>query len=235
PFLLVGFFPGLVYRIPKPGPWMSLVKEVMGFALLLTDLWLFSVIGGQTGVQGVLRSLGFLLSLGAAGWVWGRFGNPTAERKKRIRAGIAVVIITVVGGFAAFNDFSSVYAQSTMQGESAQLPEGFLPFSQAALSEAQAAGKPVFVAFSARWCLTCMTNEKTVLSRKDVKAAFRNNGVLLLYADYTNPNDQIASWLSHFGRAGVPLYLYYRPGKDEPEFLPEVLTSGTILSLFERH
>jgi thiol:disulfide interchange protein len=235
PFLLVGFFPSSIKGIPKPGPWMSVVKEVMGFFLLLTALWLLSVIGEQRGGEGIIRSLGFLFSLALASWVFGRFGKTTERLKKRILSLIAALLIAGLGAIISLSGFSprsGSGSDGAIKGEG-RIPRGFLPFSDEALDSALSEGRPVFVAFSAKWCLTCMTNEKTVLSRKVVQDRFAEKGVTLLYADYTNPDEGIASWLSKFGRAGVPLYLFYKSGAKTPEILPEILSQAAILSLLD--
>ena len=107
PFILTGFFPKIIRGIPKPGPWMSIFKEIMGFGLLLTALWLISVIGAQKGTEGVVRSLGFLLFLGLSSWVFGKFGNSTEKSSRRIAALAAAVIISAAGGFVSLKGLSS--------------------------------------------------------------------------------------------------------------------------------
>ncbi|HZQ41473.1 MAG TPA: thioredoxin family protein, partial [Rhizomicrobium sp.] len=103
------------------------------------------------------------------------------------------------------------------------------PFTPERLASLRASGKPVFVDATAAWCITCLVNEQAVLSRPDVQAAFNDHHVAYLVADWTNRNDTITKLLGDNGRSGVPLYLYYAPGADKPEILPQILTESQVL------
>jgi thiol:disulfide interchange protein len=107
---------------------------------------------------------------------------------------------------------------------------GAAKFSEARLAQLRAAGRPVFVYFTADWCLTCKVNEKAVLDRAEVAEAFRRRGVAVLVGDWTRGDAEIDRFLEKQGRSGVPLYLWYAPGK-EPQTLPQILTVGRVASL----
>ena len=90
--------------------------------------------------------------------------------------------------------------------------------------------KSVFIDFSAEWCLTCKTNEATVLFTKEIQNAFKEHQVHLLRGDFTMRNPIIQEWLTRFNRAGVPLYILYAAGKKNPIILPELITKDMILN-----
>ena len=108
---------------------------------------------------------------------------------------------------------------------------GAKPFTQAALAEAQASGVPVFVYFTADWCITCKVNEKAAIDRDEVASAFARAGVKVLVGDWTRGDAAIGRFLAEHGRSGVPLYLYYRPGRSEPDVLPQLLTPSLLTGL----
>jgi thiol:disulfide interchange protein DsbD len=109
------------------------------------------------------------------------------------------------------------------------VPSAFVPFSESALQEARDSGVPVFVDVTAAWCLTCQVNKKTVLETAEAQALFAKHGVLLLRADWTTQDPRITKYLASFGRSGVPMYVYYAPGK-EGVVLPELLRMGVLES-----
>jgi len=108
--------------------------------------------------------------------------------------------------------------------------EGWERFSRARMTEAAAAGKPVFVDFTAAWCITCLVNERVALETPGTRRAFEQTGTVKLKGDWTNRDPEITSLLKELGRAGVPLYLYWAPGAERPKILPQVLTEAAILS-----
>jgi thiol:disulfide interchange protein DsbD len=108
------------------------------------------------------------------------------------------------------------------------------PWSEAVVSRSLAAGQPVFVDFTASWCLSCQVNERVALSRPEVEQAFQARNVVLLKADWTRHDEAITQALSALGRSGVPAYALYAPGESEPEMLPEVLTSGVVIDALSR-
>jgi thiol:disulfide interchange protein DsbD len=145
--------------------------------------------------------------------------------------------IGVAGGLLAlrFNERASTEVGSptlTLGGQQT-IPDGWEAFSAKAVEGYVARGEPVFLAFGARWCWTCRVNESTALAAGDVRESFAAHGVHLVYGDFTNGDDAIAAWLRRFGRAGVPLYVYFPPEGGKPVVLPELLTRRMVLGALE--
>jgi thiol:disulfide interchange protein DsbD len=223
PFCLLVLVPGLARLLPKPGAWMERVKQLLGFALLGTTVWLVWVMGGLTGVDGMARLLSFLAVVGLAAWMYGLAQGASGGRK---RAGVlAVVGVVAVGGLLAlrFEETGPAVRKGSTVAEAQ-------PWDEAAVAEALAAGQPVFIDFTADWCLTCKFNERTVLAREEVRAAFAEHQVAFFVADWTRRDARIGAKLAEFGRAGVPMYLVVSPKAPQaPVVLPELLTSDTVI------
>ena len=224
PFLLIGFFPQSVRFLPKPGNWMNTVKEATGFILLGVAVWLLSVLGNQIGAAALTAFLGWLLLLVFSFWIWKKYVMMGSRRLIRAAALVAIAVILIPSGAALIPT-----EREESRGES-DFTE-YERFSSDAVSDAMHGGNPVFVVFSADWCLTCQTNE-TVLNSSEITALFKENGVRLFYGDYTEGDEEISAWLKRYGRAGVPFSLFV--GSDGREtVLPELLTKNKIKSLLK--
>jgi thiol:disulfide interchange protein DsbD len=227
PFCLLVLVPGLARRLPRPGAWMERGKQLLGFALLGTTVWLAWVMGGLAGVDGMARLLTFLVAVGLGAWV---YGHAQAVEGGRKLTGVvaALALVGLVGAYALrFEEAAPVSRTATVA--SAQ------PWSEAAVAEALKAGQPVFIDFTADWCLTCKFNERTVLAREEVRSAFTRHGVAFFVADWTRRDARIREKLAAHGRAGVPMYLVISPAApDRPQVLPELLTVETVLSAVEQ-
>ena len=226
PFVVLVLVPSGVKWLPKPGAWMDTGKQLLGFALLATAVWLVWVLGQLAGIDGVGRVLAFLVVVGMATWMWGK---SQSARRARVWQVLALLVIAIGAIFTLrFAPVSSVQAagpESRAEGEGV-----WTPYSDARLQEALAAGRPVFVDFTADWCITCKFNERSVLNQSTVQEAFAAADTLLLKVDFTRRDDAILEMLRAHGRAGVPLYLLYRPGEDgKPQILPELLTESLVL------
>jgi thiol:disulfide interchange protein DsbD len=229
PFLLVGFLPRAASWIPRPGAWMNPFREIMGFLLLATAVWLIGVLYHQLGdrIQGVLA---YLLALAVAGWIYGRFANAGQPlRKQWIFTGLAAIV--AVGGWFALVDLHPSVRPSSAPGGAASRNAAWEPFSPERVEKLRAEGRPVFIDFSAEWCLTCKVNERGVLDTAEIQAAFRQRNVALLRGDFTRADPLISEWLRRYRRAGVPLYLFFAPGRADPEILPELITRQMVLNL----
>ena len=231
PFVLLGAWPGVVRRIPRPGPWTEVFRAVMGFLLIGTALFLLDVLQRQLGGEATVRVLVFLGLLAAAVWVYGRFGGPARPRWQRWASLFAALAIGVVGGMVSLRlgppdaaERGGELAQSSVSS----IPAGWEGFSPALVDGYRGRGEPVFLAFGASWCWSCRINEATVLSRREVREAFAASGAHLIYGDYTDADDTITAWLARFERAGVPLYVYFPP-RGEPRVLPELLTQRMVI------
>lgn len=231
PFLLIGFWPAAIKIIPRPGEWMNVFKEVMGFLLFATALFLLRTLYFLVGGDETFNILWFLLILSFSAWMFGRWTRPHIPHKKQWVMAILAVLISVFAGMflLRFNDSSS---NKTEMVSSTKANWGV--FSPEKVQELRNAGKPVFIDFGAEWCMTCKTNEKVVLYTDEIQKAFRDHNVVLLRGDNTKRDPIINEWLRKFKRAGVPLYIMYIPGKDEPEVLPELITKDMVLNMLKK-
>jgi thiol:disulfide interchange protein DsbD len=202
---------------------------------MATLLWLLYILGKQMGMEAVIWTGAFLLSVGLACWLIGKFATLNASRRSYWLTW-TVAVIVVVAGYLLFLvsalDINTALAVET-SGAAAPAAAGGIewqPFSLAGLQDDLNGPRPVFLDFTAEWCLTCKVNEKTVLNSKEVVDRLHELNVLTVRADWTNRNPDITKLLSKFGRSGVPLYVIFTPGKsDSPRVLPEVITSGIVL------
>lgn len=217
PFLLLGFVPALRRRLPKPGAWMARFQRILSIPMFATALGLAWVLGRQAGVDGMTLGLGAAILLGLGLWWLGR-------RQESGRIWLALVL--VAAAVLAPMPFVRT-AEAAPAAPDALASE---PFSEARLAELRAAGTPVFVNFTADWCLTCKVNERAALHQDETAAAFRAKGIAVLVGDWTRGDADITRFLERHGRSGVPLYLYYAPGR-EAEILPQILTVGRLTSL----
>ncbi|MGC9311047.1 MAG: thioredoxin family protein [Sediminispirochaetaceae bacterium] len=225
PFLLIGIWPAAIQRLPKPGEWMNTFKELMGFVLLGTVIYLLSILRFQISPEEMIQVLIFLLVLGFLLWVYGKSAKPTAGRKRKwiILALFIILSVSAAGRLLQFEERGV-----TTKNESVR--EGWESFSPEALAEYRQAGKPVLVIFSAEWCTVCKLNEQTVLHTKSAEELFESLDLRVLYGDYTNQDKIIGEWIRAYGRAGVPVYAYYPPGSSSYRLLPEVLSMQILES-----
>ncbi|QYU68726.1 thioredoxin family protein [Leptolyngbya sp. 15MV] len=218
PFLLLGFIPALRRRLPKPGAWMDRFRRLLSVPMLMTALALAWILGRQAGADGMALGLAAVMLLSLALWGIGR-------RQADGRTWLALAPVGLAALAAVFLLPAGSVEQSTAQGVLKTEP-----FSEERLAALQQAGKPVFVYFTADWCITCKVNERGALERAEVAAAFAAKQVTVLVGDWTRGDAAIGRFLGKHGRSGVPLYLYYEPGKP-PEILPQVLTPSRLVSM----
>lgn len=223
PYLLLTLQPAWTRLLPRPGAWMEVLKQATAVPVFATVIWLLWVFAQSAGVNALPGLLAGLLLLAVAGWVLSRWPA------RRLPAVFAIVIV-------AFSVAASLYAVRTQApsatsaaGTGASTPEGWGAYSSAAVEKYRAAGRPVFVDFTASWCLSCQVNERVVLTRPDVKKRFAESGVVLLRADWTQRDETIAQALNELGRSGVPTYALYPADPGAPAaVLPEVLTPAIL-------
>jgi thiol:disulfide interchange protein len=219
PFLLLGFVPALRRRLPRPGPWMERFQRLLSVPMFLTALGLAWVLGRQSGVDGMALGLGAVLLLALGLWWLGR-----RQDGRRIWLPLALIAAAIVVPLPFVRTAEAVPGAPTA-GELA-----VEPFSETRLAQLRAAGTPVFLYFTADWCLTCKVNERAAIGQTEVAAAFRARGIGVMAGDWTRGEPEIGRFLERHGRSGVPLYLYYAPGR-EPEILPQILTVGRLTRL----
>ena len=231
PYLLLAFSPGARRFLPKPGAWMNSFKQVLAFPVYGTAVWLGFVLASESGSIGITAALAGLVLIGFAAWLYEavRMG----EGRGRL-AGLALSALAVIAAlFLLQIPGETGYAAADTEAPAANAAAGaagatWQPFSQARLDALRAEGKPVFVDFTADWCITCKVNERVALGDPSVKQAFVAGGVVTLRGDWTRRDGEITRVLEANHRGGVPLYIYY-PRSGDPVILPQILTADTVL------
>jgi thiol:disulfide interchange protein len=216
PYLLLSFQPAWTRILPRPGAWMEILKQLTAVPLFGTAIWLAWVYGNlhsgnSQGVDHLTRLLWCFLALAIAGWALGKW-------PANWKSAIAALLIAAVG-----------LAIPLYQPKDTTLV--WTPYSQQALDQARAAGHPVFIDFTAAWCLSCQVNERAVLKSADVQHQFSKNNVTLLKADWTQYDPEITKQLASVNRSGVPTYVIYPAMKNSSaDVLPELLTKDIVLT-----
>jgi thiol:disulfide interchange protein/DsbC/DsbD-like thiol-disulfide interchange protein len=215
PFLLLGYVPALRRKLPRPGPWTVRFRHILAAPMLLTAVGLAWILERQVGLAGM--AVGLTAAAVMALFLW---------RGGRRQAWLPFVPATLAAGFAIFL-LPTVPAPALARTGGALHAE---PFSEPRLAQLRGEDRPVFVYFTADWCLTCKVNEAAVLDRDEVAAAFAEKKAAVLVGDWTRGDAAIGRFLEKQGRSGVPLYLWYAPGR-EAEVLPQLLTVGRLTGL----
>ena len=219
PFTLAAFAPGLLSRLPRPGPWMETFKKLMAFPMYGASAWLVWVLAQQAGNEALARVLAASVVLALALWLLGVAQTRTARgRKPWVRGIVGAALLALVSVSVVWPSWEPA------KGELAA--EAWSPERVGAL---QAEGKPVFVNFTAAWCVTCQVNEKVAFASPAVARAFEESGMVYLKGDWTRKDAVIEAELARHGRAGVPLYLVYPARGGDPVVLPQLLTEGLVL------
>jgi thiol:disulfide interchange protein DsbD len=231
PFAIVAFIPRLYALMPKPGEWMDWFKQLLGFSLVATSIWLVGVLASQIGSGRTTWFMLFLLGVAIACWVYGRWGGVLSTRTQHAGAlAVALGITAGAGWFFVDLQFAEAETCEATVAQTALDYDGEIPwqdFSPAAVDAT--AGNTVFVDFTADWCLTCKVNEKTVLSTDTVRDAMRTHRVVPLKGDWTVRDPVITEWLARYGKAGVPFYLVIPADRSKaPIPLPEIITPEMV-------
>ena len=223
PFLILALWPSALAFLPKPGTWMLRLKQFLAFPMYAAAAWLAWVLAQQAGPNGVAVLLIAMVALSLAVWLWSVTRDLSVRGRGAGAVAACAILIAIVCGL------TTISAGIASPSASAEADT----FTDAKLAALRAAGRPVFVDATASWCITCLVNEKGVLSRAPVKDAFARRQVAYLVADWTNRNAAVTEMLDANGRSGVPLYLYYAPGAAAPVILPQILTESAILSVID--
>lgn len=228
PFLLLAVFPQWLRRLPRPGPWMERLKQVMGFLMLAAALWLAWTLLQVASPDYALLALAaaWLATLGA--WIYGVFASAVRPRAVRVIAATAALVLLTIAACAGWiwRDAAAPAAQSGAGGP-------WRAWSPETVAGLRAEGRPIFVNFTADWCLSCKVNEALVFQSDELWRDMAAAGITALKADWTRRNPEIAQALASYGRAGVPLYIMYdRAG--QARILSETLTPGEIRAEIER-
>jgi thiol:disulfide interchange protein DsbD len=223
PYLAITLQPAWTHILPRPGVWMEVLKQAVSVPIFGTVIWLAWVVANAYGAAVLAALLVSFLLLGIAGWFLGRW---PAKGWATAIAGVLLIMVTAIAVIAP--------KQLVVANDSPGSPEadahGWQPWSAEAVTRFQSQGRPVFVDFTASWCLSCQVNERVALGKPEVQKAFADANVVLMRADWTRYDDNITRALNSFGRSGVPTYALYVPGEGQPRLLPEVLTPGIVTS-----
>ncbi|WP_162030109.1 MULTISPECIES: protein-disulfide reductase DsbD [unclassified Lentimonas] len=232
PFLFLSVFPKLVAYLPKPGVWMESVKQFMGFLLMAAVVFLALVAGRLGGVDAVIALLIALLLAGLAAWVYGRWAVPVKAKRTQWIARLISLALLVGATYYAINETKAAYLNFE-SGSSVSENGQWQPWSTERVEAELAEGKPVFIDFTASWCLICQVNKKVATHSEATEALFDEYGVVALEADWTRYDPAITTELERFGRSGVPLYVLYAPD-GEVTVLPQSLTNGIVREAVEK-
>ena len=227
PYLLLSAYPKLMRFLPKPGAWMETFKQFMGFLMLASVLWLVWVFGAQTSSLGIMILLAAFFLMSMACWIYGRWATPMHSKISRSISLTVASLLLISAFFVITYATNDPLEPKNAKEQVASAESGWEEFSPQRLAELRAKGIPVFVDFTAKWCLICQANHM-VLTAHDVHSKFNQQGVVRMKADWTKKDAVITEELRKFGRNSVPLYVLYN-GDDKPVILPQVLTPGVVL------
>ena len=233
PFGILSFFPKLFSYLPKPGPWMERLKQFFAFPLFLTAIWLIWVLGQLAGIDAVaLTAIGAVL-LTLAIWLMTSAPQRGVSRDVVIGFGVFVLLsgLALPVGRIAYASSEEMAVVQTLVDKSTYEDV----WSPETLDKYQEDGRAVFVDFTASWCVTCQLNKSTTFKTDQVKSFFKEQDVVFLVADWTRKDKIIGEELERHGRVGVPLYLYYPKGQEEPVILPQILSPDLVIDTINKH
>ena len=231
PYLLLSIFPGAVKVLPRPGAWMETFKQFMAFPLYGTVGYLVWVLAAQTSEEGFLWTLLSFAVIALAVWIYGRWNAPGASAG-RARFGVAGLV--VVGAAGLWLGWPRPVNASATPAAGQPPSVVWEAWSPEAVAKLRAEGRIIYVDFTARWCATCQTNKKIVFASDEVLRHFAENRIATLRADWTNKDPRITAELARYQRSAVPFNVIWRPGRDQPEILPELLTPGIVLEALRK-
>ncbi len=219
PYLAASLLPALARALPRPGAWMDTFRRAMAFPMFATVVWLLWVLGQQTGIDGAAALLALLVALSGVLWALTLSG-----RGRVVLASLSMVVLALLLGAIGRNVTRPLEVSATSASS-----DRWQPWAPGRVEQALASGTPVFVDFTAAWCVTCQYNKKTALANLDVLADLEAKKVTLLRADWTRRDPAISATLSQLGRSGVPVYVLYQAGR-APVLLSEVLSVPELRS-----
>jgi len=217
PYLAASLIPAVAKLLPRPGAWMNTFRRAMAFPMFATVVWLVWVLGQQTGIDGASALLALLVALSLVIWSLTLTG-----RARWSIATISIAISAILTGAIGQNVLKMADTTST-----ASATDRWQPWAPGRVEQELANGAPVFVDFTAAWCVTCQYNKKTTLANKDVLADLDAKKVVQLRADWTRRDPAITTALGQLGRNGVPVYVLYKTGR-APVVLSEILSVDEV-------
>lgn len=233
PYLLLTAWPALHHKLPRPGVWMERTKQVFAFPMYLAAVWLVWVLAQQSGANGVAISLVGMVLIAFAAWLYDITRYVSAKAQIIANIGVAALLISTL--FISYtyldNDSTGTSTGTTKNEAKSSVNKHWEAYSPERLEQLLAEGKPVFLNFTAAWCISCLVNERVALSQPEIIPAFKEKNVTYLKGDWTNKDAQITNVLTKFGRSGVPLYVFYPAGNNAKAVeLPQILTPSIVLS-----
>ncbi|MEL7061689.1 MAG: thioredoxin family protein [Acidobacteriota bacterium] len=222
PYLALAAFPAAARLLPKPGGWMVAFRQVLGFCLAAAAVWLFYVLAGQIASARLAFIQLALLALALFVWWFGAAAHRLGQRRVALGGALAAAILAVGLATAAPID--------ARDGSLASRLHDWIPFDEAEALRLAEEGRPVFIDFTADWCLTCKATERAVIETDVVASAFAEHDVVAMKGDWTNRDDAITDYLARHGRSAVPFYVLYRPGSSDPHVFGELLTRDGLIS-----
>ncbi len=203
--MLLTFHPVWMRHLPRPGAWMEVLKQATAVPIFATVIWLVWLFASSAGVDALTALLAAFLLLAIAGWILGRW---PARRVASVFA-VSVIVLAVATPLYALWKFPAADTNSARAGNG---HDGWEPYSRAAIEQYRAQGRPVFVDFTARWCLSCQVNERVVLDRGDVRRRLRDSGIVLVRADWTRHDETSPRRSANLAAAACPLTSFTFPG-----------------------
>lgn len=238
PYLLVGMIPALHKHFPKPGPWMDSLRKWLALPMFATVVWLLWVLRSQTVPGGLGVAVAGIIGLVVLVLAAKRFRGLGDKVRRALRWPAYAAVILLAGGYQVWANNSLQYSDrwAGEAGENAEPPYEEVAFSRARLAELRRLGKPVFLNFTATWCLTCIITDRLVFETGEFSQFMRDNDIIMMKADWTKPDDEIARMLESFGRSGIPFYVFYPANPNRPAVpLPEILTVDRTIQLISKH
>ena len=233
PYLLLSAFPKLVDHLPRPGAWMETFKKLMSFPMFATAAWLLWVLSRQVDVDRFLYVLLALTVSALAAYIFGHWGQ--AWRKAGTKRTAWVVTVLLLGASVVMAWPRPTAEQQAEAARAAgRLPDSVVwkSWSPELVADLRAKGTPVFIDFTAAWCVTCLANKARYVNDKAVIEVIEKKGVAMLKADFTNKDPKIAAALVAYDRRAVPVNVFYTPGAGEPVFFPSLFGAGELIEKF---
>ena len=232
PFLLISYVPAIGRVLPKPGAWMESFKQLMGFTLLAAAIYFFGALQSQITKEAQQWFLYFMLAMSVGVWAIGKFaGLEHSDMRRRVVMGLSIGLTAVAGYFMLdFTPLEKTAPVAATSGDDPVVVDGkinWAPFSPDVVAASLERGRPVFMDYTADWCVNCKTNERVFIEVEKIREDLTRTNILPMKADFTNEDEIIEEWMTKLGREAIPIYvIYYPDGKWH--LLPETITTGML-------
>ena len=221
PYLLISFRPSLISSLPQPGKWMETLKEFFAFPMFATALWLLWVFSLQTSSGALVDLLISILLISFILWFY------TKVSKNYLKVLLPIFLLLIL--INQINQFLSI------DNKNMSIDEAKLTWGIDTEDDLMSRNQAYLINFTAAWCITCQANDKVALSRENVKQYLKKNNIEYIVADWTNKDENILKVLNKYGRSGVPLYVFWKPGMQDPIILPAILTENLVIETLNKY